>query len=237
MEEKNIRKLSDILKRAQLMLNSWQDETGGALHADRIINLISEFSKLIESESLDILPILPPASWGGDYGQRFANKADILGALSEIVGAIESLPELKVSQQDQSSAILRLINLAMIKLRKTIRAKPSEENQIQDSFENILIGADMVYSRETDSIEYSSKTYTPDFTFPTLDLALEVKFCGSQKREKQIIAEINDDILAYQTKYGNLIFLVYDLGFIRDVDKFSKAFEASDNVFAIVVKH
>ena len=64
----------------------------------------------------------------------------------------------------ESSAIIRIINIAEQKLRKAIRDRPSGEKEIQDAFENLLIGADIPYSRETESIEYSSKTYTPDFS-------------------------------------------------------------------------
>ncbi len=54
---------------------------------------------------------------------------------------------------------------------------------------------------------------------------------------EEIIAEINDDILAYRTKYGNLLFVVYDLGFIRDVDLFAAHFEESQGVMVRVIKH
>jgi hypothetical protein len=52
-----------------------------------------------------------------------------------------------------------------------------------------------------------------------------------------VIGEINDDILAYSTKYGNILFVVYDCGFIRDVERFSGHFEASKGVLVRVVKH
>jgi len=104
-------------------------------------------------------------------------------------------------------------------------------------FETLLVGADIAHERETDSIVYSSKTYIPDFTFPTIGLAVELKLCNRPDREKEIIAEINDDIIAYKTKYRNLVFAVYDLGYIRDMDRFSQAFEASEGVIVRVVKH
>jgi len=137
----------------------------------------------------------------------------------------------------ESSALLRILNLLERKLRKAVRVRPTREREIQDALENLLIGADIGYSRETDSIEYSSKTYTPDFTFQRLNLALEVKLCNRAEREKEIIAEMNDDILAYKTKYGNLLFGIYDLGFIRDTDRFADTFEASEGVVIRVVKH
>lgn len=135
-----------------------------------------------------------------------------------------------------SSAAIKVLNLVERKLRKLIREMPEKEVTIQDAVENLLIGADVEYSRETDSIEYSSKTYRPDFTVKRIDLALEVKLCARDGREKEIIGEINDDILAYGTAYTNLMFIVYDCGFIRDVDRFAGQFDR-DNVVVRVVKH
>ncbi len=120
----------------------------------------------------------------------------------------------------EASTILKAINLAERKLRKVVRAVPDGETEVQDAFENLLVGADVPYSREAERIEYSSKTYTPDFSLQKSDLAIEIKLCNRKEREKEIIAEINDDILAYKTKYGNLLFVVYDTGFIRDVSPF-----------------
>lgn len=137
----------------------------------------------------------------------------------------------------ESSALIDILSVVERKLRKVLRQPPSREREVQDALENLLIGADIAYSRETDSIEYSSKTYVPDFSFPRLDLVVEVKLCGSQQREKEIIAEMNDDILAYRTKYGNQIFVVYDLGHIRDTDRFSTQFEETKGILVRVVKH
>jgi len=137
----------------------------------------------------------------------------------------------------EASLILKVLNLAEHQLRKVIRTQPDKENQVQDAFESLLIGADIPYGREVDSIEYSSKTYTPDFSLSRINLAVEVKLCSRSEREKELPEEINDDILAYQTKYQNLLFIVYDLGFIRDVDRFSYSFEKHTNVTIRIIKH
>lgn len=137
----------------------------------------------------------------------------------------------------ESSEIVQVINLGEQKLRKVMRNKPDPEKEVQDSFESLLIGAGITYSRETDSIEYSSKTYTPDFTMSKIGLAVDIKLCNRDGREKEIIAEMNDDILAYRTKYGNLLFVVYDNGFIRDTDRFAGSFEGHQNVLVRVIKH
>lgn len=137
----------------------------------------------------------------------------------------------------EASLLMKVINLAQHKLLKTIKDQPQNEEKVQDSLESFLIGAYIPYSRETDSIEYSSKTYTPDFSIEKADLAIEAKICSRSGREKEIIAEINDDILAYKTEYGNIIFIVCDLGLIRDIDRFVKNFEDQEGVIVKVVKH
>lgn len=137
----------------------------------------------------------------------------------------------------EASVLLKVLSLAEHKLRKTIRNKPNREKEVQDAFENLLIGAEVPYSRETDSIEYSTKTYIPDFSIQRADLAIDIKLCTKSEREKDIIAEINDDILAYKTKYGNLIFIVYDLGIIRDMERFIGHFQKHGGVIVRVVKH
>jgi len=137
----------------------------------------------------------------------------------------------------EASLVLKIINLVEFKLRKVVRDKPEKEKEIQDAFENLLIGADVPYSKEVDSIEYSTKKYIPDFSIARADLVVEVKLCNRDGREKEIIAEINDDILAYKTRYGNIIFLIYDLGLIRDIERFMSNFEENEGVIVRVVKH
>lgn len=137
----------------------------------------------------------------------------------------------------ETSTLLRVLNLAEHKLRKVVRREPAGEIEVQDLFENLLVGAEIQYSRETDSIEYSTKTYKPDFVVPKADLAIDMKLCSKKDREKDIIAEINDDILAYQTKYGNVVFIIYDLGVIRDIDRFVGNFQEHEGVIVRIVKH
>jgi len=70
---------------------------------------------------------------------------------------------------------------------------------------------------------------------PPTQTALEIKLC-KPGREATIIAEINDDILAYKTKYKNQIFLVYDLGGISDEARFRGDLE-THGALVLVVKH
>lgn len=139
----------------------------------------------------------------------------------------------------ESSEILKILTIIENKLRKLIRDTPKNEKEVQDALENLFIGANLEedFSREKEHILYSSKTYIPDFVFKKIDTIVEVKFCNSQKKLKEIIDEINADIVAYKTKYANLIFIVYDLGVIREVDEFKNSIESNENVFLKVIKH
>ena len=163
------------------------------------------------------------------------------GLLKAGIDAIERYGMDKVYEEKDTSKdvgkTITLIDLAQNKLRKTMRTTPQDEKEVQDKFEDVLTSVDFKYLREQETITYSSKSYKPDFTFPGIDTALEIKLCNRAGREKDIIAEINDDILAYKTKYPNIIFLVYDLGHIRDIDRFKTDIESQDRVIVLIIKH
>jgi len=139
----------------------------------------------------------------------------------------------------EASEIVKIVYLIENKLRKVIRDKPTKEAEIQDALESLFIGAglDGEFTREKERIPYSSKTYTPDFVFKRIGTVVETKFCDNVVREKEIIREINDYMVAFQTKYPNLIFAVYDVGIIRDREEFKESFEQKKSVIVIIVKH
>lgn len=143
----------------------------------------------------------------------------------------------KEDKLEASNLTIRTVNLAEKSLRKVLRDIPANEKIVQDAFENLLIGAEISYSREAENVEYSSKTYIPDFVIKDIQLPVEIKLCNRKGREKELIAEINDDILAYQKKFKSIFFIVYDLGFIRDIDRFSNEFGEQSNVIISVIKH
>jgi len=194
-------------------------------------------------------PSRPEESWDPDLGiQRVKREAfsrhlgtargvllaarDKLGRESDVEALYES-----ADTAPEASMLIKTINLSERKLRKVLREPPANEKTVQEAFENLLIGADIPYSRETRRIEYSSKTYTPDFTVDRAGLAIELKLCRDDRREKDLPGEINDDILAYRQEYRNLLFVIYDTGHIRDVDRFVGNFEEQEDVVVRVVKH
>lgn len=172
------------------------------------------------------------------YVEQLDTAKGLLEAGIDTISAygIDGVYENKDTSKDVGETIT-LIGLAQNKLRKTIRARPQEEREVQDKFEDVLISVGFKYLRDQETVVYSSKSYKPDFSFPGIDTALEIKLCNRPEREKDIIAEINDDILAYKTRYPNIVFLVYDLGYIRDIDRFKADIESQDRVIVLVIKH
>ena len=147
----------------------------------------------------------------GDYGgdiEAAANAVhkkaflrDLGIAKGLLLGAIDYLKDRELNEVysvkdtgPEASLILKILHLAEHQLRKVIRSQPEKESEVQDAFENLLIGASIPYGRAVDSIEYSSKTYIPDFSLPKINLAVEVKLCNRSEREKELPEEINDDI-------------------------------------------
>lgn len=169
--------------------------------------------------------------------QLFQAKGLLMAAKDELLSSnLEEVYQGK-NTAPESSTLIKILSLIDNKLRKLIHETPTKEKSIQDVFENLLITTDIQYERESPSITYSSKKYIPDFSFGKLDLIVEIKLCTNTTTEKALIPQINDDILAYQTKFGNLIFVIYDIGQIRDAYKFSHSFENNDKVIIKIVKH
>jgi hypothetical protein len=152
------------------------------------------------------------------------------------LGQLSVVLQGKLDVSDQ--AIIALVDYIKNKLRAAVFDVPTEERDIDEAVEILLLARNYEHNRSKVSIPYSSKSYIPDFTFEKLSLACDVKLCKKENREKEIIDEISADILAYKTKYENILFVVYDLGIIRDVAKFQEDIENNDpNVRVLVIKH
>jgi hypothetical protein len=126
-------------------------------------------------------------------------------------------------------------------LRRAIPTIPDKELEIQQTIESLLIGRGMAkgtnYDRETGRVKTSGKESVPDFIFPNLRLCLEVKLSKSADRAKAIVDEINSDIRTYSTQYERQIYIVYDLGTIRDEAEFKRGLEDAPGVSVLVIKH
>lgn len=188
----------------------------------------------IENQSNDDLSRfrIPESVKWNDDSYRTDGFRDRLGSL---IGYLKA--DIEEEKEAGSSDTLKIITGIQRTLRKLFRVKPTSEKEVQDKLEDLFNGQQLNFKREQEHIPYSSKTYIPDFTFEDINGVVEVKFCNTVEREKELIAEINDDIQAYSIRYKNLIFVIYDVGgFIRDEEKFKQNIE-SKSVVVEIVKH
>ncbi len=141
----------------------------------------------------------------------------------------------------RADEITNLRNFFQASLRKVVFRSPEKEIDVQDAIEQLLIGRGLAkgvdYDRETGRVKVSIKEVVPDFIFPRLGLALEVKLSKDKERSRAIVDEINADIQAYSKKYPFLLFVIYDLGTIRDEVEFKQNLEVADDIFVTIVKH
>lgn len=154
--------------------------------------------------------------------------------VSLLLAHLESATDFVEDEFDNFSNFIRS------KLRSAIFSAPTKEVEVQNAIELLLIGRNMTkaidYDRETGKIEFSGKEYIPDFVLPKMNLCVEVKLLRPGKKSS-IIDEINADITAYSTKYERLLFVVYDLGVIRDEAEFRRDIEnAGANIKVVIVK-
>lgn len=147
--------------------------------------------------------------------------------------------ESKLGVVEDETAALR--DFFQARLRSAMLQLPESERNVQDAVEQLLIGRGLQkgqdYDREVGRVKVSAKEVIPDFILPPLSLAIEVKFIKVPGRVREAIDEINADILAYSKAYRQLLFLVYDLGHIRDEVEFRHDLERSGNTDVLVIKH
>lgn len=139
---------------------------------------------------------------------------------------------------DESDNLANLINN---RFRMMFHEEPRNEKIVQDTLENLFIANNyskgIDYDRETGKFNFSGREYIPDFTIPKLNMCIEVKIIKDKSTKSKVIEEINADITAYSKNYERVLFIVYDLGVIRDELEFKRDIEASGKVSAIIIKH
>jgi hypothetical protein len=64
-----------------------------------------------------------------------------------------------------------------------------------------------------------------------------VKLAKSSEKLMQIVDEINADIRAHSTVYERQLYVVYDVGTVRDESEFKRGLEEASGVSVLVIKH
>lgn len=171
---------------------------------------------------------MTPANVAGVMWRPYLEEASVhLASLAAYIQGKLPSPLLQVES---------LIDLIEDNLRPALYDRPDSERSVQNALETILRARKIEFDREHVAIPYSGRDFKPDFTLPQFDLALEVKLCNADPRAKQIVEEINADIPAYRTKFTHTLFVVFDLGFIRDTALFKSGIQQNPGVSVLVVK-
>jgi REase_DpnII-MboI len=169
-----------------------------------------------------------PGSIPGFMWKSYAELAAM--QLNSLASYLQS--KLGTKQQEHE----QIIDLIKANLRPAIYDDPKHEREVQNALETIFRARALDFRREQQTVPYSTKRYIPDFTFDRIGLAVEAKLCKDKDREREMIDEINADIVGYGGRYDRCLFVIYDLGFIRDVAKFSADIEANPNVHVLIIK-
>jgi len=133
-----------------------------------------------------------------------------------------------------------LTDFIQANLRRTIYSTPMKEIEVQNGIESLFVGRSMAkgtdYDRETGRVKTSGKESIPDFIIPRLNLCLEVKLLKSAEDLKAMVDDINADIRAYATRYERQLYIIYDLGVIRDEQEFKSGLEDAPGVTVLIIK-
>ena len=196
-----------------------------------MVNAETSLSPLIDVFDVDKLPgpsSLLPSEHKEIFETVVMELSLLRGQLETTIGVID----------DEVRAFREFL---LSRLRSAMLKKPELEVEVQDVIEQLLIGRGLLkgqdYDREVGRVKVSAKEVVPDFILPLLSLVLEVKLTKTNERVAQVVDEINADIASYSKKYNHLLFVVYDLGHIRDEMEFRRDLERELRAAVLVIKH
>ena len=207
-------------------------------YAEEHSYLASEVYKVLNLTN-ERIPYYDTRKMKGWADTVWPQQKEIIDSLVVYTDTLIALLEKEINFVDDEYTNLE--NFIKNKLRNTIFTQPEKEKEVQNAIETLFVGKGwnkgIDYDRETGKFEFSGKQYIPDFIVPKLNLCIEVKLL-KEGRKSKIIEEINADITAYDKKYKRQLFVVYDLGVIRDEIEFKRDIEnAKDYIKVIIVKH
>lgn len=207
-------------------------------YAKEYTNLVYQVAEIIDL-SYENLRIYDANTMAGWRDTLWPEQKDIIESVVVYTDILISLLDNEIDFVNDEYSNLE--NFLKTKLRTVMFEQPTKEKDVQNAIEMLFVGRGwnkgIDYDRESGKFEFSGKEYIPDFIVKKLGLCIEVKLLKENRRSK-IIEEINADITAYGKEYKRQLFVVYDLGFIRDEIEFKRDIENSgDGIRVIVVKH
>lgn len=236
-------KLADSLMRAMDAAVTAKDphslwvHSGYKQYARKYNALVDEVRKVVDLPPL--LDWFDTEAIPGNMDSLPFQRKEIFDAVYANLSLLKATLESKLGAVASETEALR--DFFQARLRSVIRSEPAKEVEVQDALESLLIGRGLQkgidYDREVGRVKVSAKEVVPDFVMRRLSLAIEVKLIKSRSRISQAVDEINADARGYSKQYGNLLFVVYDLGHIRDEVEFKQGLEEAPKVAVVVVKH
>lgn len=114
---------------------------------------------------------------------------------------------------------------------------PTRERQVQDQVETILSALGIEYFREKEAAPVGPRAFHPDFTVPSLEMAIEIKLARENHGASIIQDELLSDISAYGIKWKRLLVIIYDNGVIVDPYQMRRENMKHFGVSVVIVKH
>ena len=214
--------------------SSFRNYAGYSSYVDEYNRLLT-FTSRVDPDVTQFLPLIEAAQRpsGGVFNPGVGWKARAeLAAIR--LNSLASYLQSKLGKTQQEYELV--IDTIRANLRPAMHGDPSNEREVQNALEIIFRARGFDFRREQETVPFSTKRYIPDFTFDRIGLAVEVKLCKDKDRERPMIDEINADIIGYGGKYDRCIFVIYDLGFIRDIARFSEDIEKNPGAHVLIVK-
>jgi hypothetical protein len=244
-------KLKQLLSNANALLGAMRNSTATVSGEAANIGRYSSFRTFLRKYNnlaREAVPLLPNTTMldlynldnikgSGEY--TWVTQKELFDAAYSNVALLKSLLEGAIGYAEDETHNLR--DFIQANLRRAVFATPDKEVEVQNGIEALVVGRGMAkgtdYDRETGRVKASGKESIPDFIFPNLKLCLEVKLSKSADKLRAIVDEINADIRAYSTLYERQLYIVYDIGTIRDEAEFKRDLEDAPGVSVLVVKH
>lgn len=250
--EKRKEKLEGLLATANALLDSMNTAATGSTdgpnnlwkyagykHFIRKYNQIANAAKEIDPKLTEFLDLWQEEKIPGEGDTVPAQQKNFHVGVHANLSMLRSLIENELGVKDDQIKALK--DFLKANLRAALFEIPEKEKQVQDALETLLIGRGMQkgidYDRESGRVKVAHKHSIPDFILLKLSLALEVKLSKDEKKSKLIVDEINADIQAYGKVYQKQLFVVYDIGSIRNELEFVRDLETGTGISVIVIKH
>ena len=159
-------------------------------------NFALKYNRILQAvaQKTDLPPVLDQYNEGmkGSMDTVVPVQKEIFDSVYSNVSMLRAVLEGKLGVIDDETTALK--DFIRGRLRSAVLQIPEQERDIQDVIELLLIGRGMQkgqdYDREVGRVKISSKELVPDFCFPPLSTALEVKLVKTMARVREVVDEI-----------------------------------------------